>query len=139
MQIISPPVNTDLISDIIHKYWPLMHLHFNSRNFVYIMMRRIKKNNFHLCEVSHLRGEGRGGVLYSQADQVAALFLLHVLLDYAKKACWTELENMGSTLQLLSNIKWSLHFFFQKNCGLIQNCHFATKNRNGGKIAHSDA
>lgn len=78
------------------------------------MVRRIKENNFHLCEVSHLRGEGRGAVLYSDAAQVAALFLLPMLLDYANKACWAQPENMASTLQLLANTKWSLHIFFSK-------------------------
>lgn len=68
-------------------------------------MRRIKENNFHLHEVSHLRGEGRGAVLYSDAGQVAALFLLTMLLDDANKACSAQPENMGSTLQLLSNTK----------------------------------
>jgi len=63
-----------------------MDLHFNSRNFACIMIRRIEENYLNFCEVSHLRGKGRGGVPYSDARQVAALLLLPMSPDHVNKA-----------------------------------------------------
>lgn len=116
------------------KSWSLMDLHWNSRNFSCITIK-IGEKDLYFCEVTHLRGKGRGGVLYSDARQVAALFLLPVCLNHANKAHCTQLEKPQKTPALLCTYslvqtEFCLNFCLEKlGINSKLKSHFAMKKR----------